>query len=499
MKADIQAEPLWQRVVQGWNAFWFTPRDPTVLGLMRILCGVVTLYTMSVYSFSLQDFMGKHAWYDLQLRQSFYRDRANEVEPLVGNENAWLPTKPSTDKEDAYVKAYETKWGIKPPRPFPRDDAEAAFIDEYMENNPNNYDLRSFGLRPPRTQEERDYLKRYTFHKSNPMHRPPPAYATSEEEEKFVFDYMSRNGQDPRMFHSVGAPFWSIWFHVTDPGAMAVVHTLVILVTFLFTIGFCTRITTALTWMAAIWYIHRNTAILFGVDTMMVILLLYFMVGNSGGAYSVDRLIGRWWSRARPRVINRWRGLLGRTPLSESALAAAPYPRVPAATVSTNVAIRLLQVHVCVIYLIAGLSKLQGTAWWTGTAVWGTLANYEFAPMQFEMYNDFLHWLTAYRYRFEGFLTAAGLFTLAFEISYAFLIWRPATRWIILSGAIVLHGLIGLFMGLKTFSLLMLVMNMAFVRTEEAQKFLNLFRWFFTGPKPQPREHQVEPVTAIER
>ena len=40
-------------------------------------------------------------------------------------------------------------------------------------------------------------------------------------------------------------------------------------------------------------------------------------------------------------------------------------------------------------------------------------------------------------------------------------------RWVFLAGAIVLHGLISLFMGLGTFALVMLVMNMAFLRTEE--------------------------------
>ena len=61
-------------------------------------------------------------------------------------------------------------------------------------------------------------------------------------------------------------------------------------------------------------------------------------------------------------------------------------------------------------------------------------------------------------------INGAGISTLAFEIAYPFLIWKPNTRWLFLSGAIFLHGFIGLFMGLKTFSLMMLVFNMAFLR-----------------------------------
>ena len=38
-----------------------------------------------------------------------------------------------------------------------------------------------------------------------------------------------------------------------------------------------------------------------------------------------------------------------------------------------------MQVHFCIIYLASGASKLQGPAWWNGTALWQTIANYEFA------------------------------------------------------------------------------------------------------------------------
>ena len=54
----------------------------------------------------------------------------------------------------------------------------------------------------------------------------------------------------------------------------------------------------------------------------------------------------------------------------------------PVKSVSANFALRLLQIHVCIIYAAAGLSKLPGAKWWDGTAIWYTIANFEFAPMQ---------------------------------------------------------------------------------------------------------------------
>jgi hypothetical protein len=85
---------------------------------------------------------------------------------------------------------------------------------------------------------------------------------------------------------------------------------------------------------------------------------------------------------------------------------------------------------------------------------------------------------------FEVFFTGAGLFTLAFEITYIFLIWWPSTRWWLLTGAILLHGFIGMFMGLKTFSLMMLVMNMAFLTAAEGRWLMS---WFAGRSKPSTK------------
>jgi hypothetical protein len=380
---------LGDRALQGWNRFWFSPGDPTVLGLIRICCGLVTLYTTLAYSLDLQEFFGPHAWWNLESANHRRHLRPYTVEPLRGLHRV-EPTVP----------------------PMAKDAAEQKFFEDYYDE---------FGIHPALT-------------------------------------------------YARGKPSWSVWYHVTDPTGMVLIHMAICLVTFLFTIGFCTRITSVLTWIGQLCYIHRTTQVLFGVDTMMTILLFYLMIGPSGAAYSVDRLIARWWSRAKPDIIGRWRSFWRRP---AGVIAPAPVPsHDPVPSISANVAIRLLQVHVCFIYLAAGLAKMLGQSWWDGTAVWGTLANYEFAPMQFEIYNSILRLLGHNKMVLLGFLTIAAYFTLFFEIGYAFLIWRPATRWLMLSMAIVLHGMIGLFMGLKTFSLMMLVMNMAFLKPAEV-------RWFF--------------------
>ena len=386
---DVNESPL-RSSLRAWNRFWFTPADPTLLGLIRICCGAITLYTIVAYSFTLQDLLGEQAWANLALLNDYRHNRPIIIPPAEWKYNRPTLPEPANAKEQQEINEYRTRWT-----------------------------------------------------------------------------------KDPREVYAKGSTMWSLWFHVTDPTWMAIVHACICIVIFLFTIGLCTRITSVLTWAAALSYINRSPPTLFGVDTMMNILLLYLMIGPSGAALSVDCLLARWWARNRGVFLARWRAFWHRGeeagPLPSPALLGPPEPSVAA-----NIALRLLQIHVCIVYVAAGLAKLLGPAWWSGSAVWKTLANFEFAPMQYESYMAPLRWLCGNRVLWEVVMTSGGYFTLFFEISYIFLIWRPSTRWLMLTMAIILHGFIGLFMGLKTFSLMMLVMNMAFLSPQMVRRFLGI-------------------------
>ena len=366
----------------------------------------------------------------------------------------------------------------------------------------------SCGLPPPSGEEQRLFLEEFAYRVARPSLRgygafynqpPAPPYPASAAEKKERLDYASRYGVDPRRLVAKGQPTWSLFFHMTDPGEIWLLHLSFVFVAFLFTIGFCTRLTSALTWFAYLNYVHRNPAMLFGVDVMTNIVLIYMMIGPSGAALSVDRLIARWWSHNKLAVLNRWRGLWGKPALGEGDIQPARYTAEPQPMISANLAIRLLQVHVCIIYFVSGIAKLMGRMWWNGTAVWGTLANFEMAPMHYDIYNVVLRFLSHNELVFSMFLAAATYFTLAFEIGYPFLIWRPRFRRIYLGAALLLHGMIGVVMGLSSFALIMLIMNMAFLTSEEAHWLAGLpgrlrnwcaARW--SQPRRQPELARVE-------
>ena len=467
-----------------WIGFWFTPQDPTLLGLMRILAGLVTLYTIVVHGLTLAQFMGEDGWCDLPLRLEQVREYPQNVTSLIGvpmsGNDMPIPT-PSNDFERKYLAEYHAKWGFPPPCCYPKDAAEARFADDFREKY--KFDFRAFGLPFPQNDLQVHYLQWYA--ELFKMPSPPPYPADKTLESMFLIQQFVRDGMlppsdllerpdvkeqldrvtfilkhniDPRRMYDQGLDVWSIWLHVTDPFWMNVVQTIFVIATVCMVLGLGTRVAIPIVWFANLSYVHRNPFILFGVDTMMIVLLLYLMIGPSGQALSLDRLLtGR--KEIRPLV-------------------------------SAGFTYRLLQIHLSIIYFVSGIAKLLGPSWWNGMAVWNVLANYEFAPMSLPIYREFLRLLGQNQLLFELFVTGSGYATLAFEIGYPFLMWQRWSRQPMLWGAVFLHGFIGMFMGLKTFSLMMLVFNMAFLTAGETNWLLERFR--FRRPTAQ-----VEPLSGV--
>ncbi len=156
---------------------------------------------------------------------------------------------------------------------------------------------------------------------------------------------------------------WSFWWLVDSPTAMWTIHAVVLVVMAMYALGLFTRVTTVSSVLAAISYVNRTPGALFGLDQLNIMLGLYLCLAPAGDAYSLDR----WLQSKR----------LGK-----------PLPPAEPST-SANLATRLIQLHMCVIYFFAGLSKLQGSTWWSGDALWLGFANYEYQSLD-------MTWTAAY-------------------------------------------------------------------------------------------------------
>ncbi|MDG2220755.1 MAG: HTTM domain-containing protein [Rubripirellula sp.] len=238
---------------------------------------------------------------------------------------------------------------------------------------------------------------------------------------------------------------WSYLWMIDSPLWLRVHHGVTMLVTASFAIGFLTRLTGPLTWFLQLMYLHRMTGALFGFDQIVTYTVMYLMLSPCGSWLSVDAKLRKYFAGRRSKSgFLRW--LLP---------TASP-------SVGANIATRLLQLHLCVIYLFGGLSKARGQSWWDGTAMWLSVGIYEYQSID-------MTWLSSYPRIFTGMTH----FTLFWEVFYCALIWPRMTRPFILLGAVILHGGIALFLGMITFGVMMIAANGIFVPPELIGRFVD--------------------------
>ncbi|MEY3175555.1 MAG: hypothetical protein RLZZ436_3469 [Planctomycetota bacterium] len=225
----------------------------------------------------------------------------------------------------------------------------------------------------------------------------------------------------------------SFWWYVPE-NLMWPVHLACLGVLFLFWIGCCTRVTSVLAFLITISYSYRAQMANYGLDQINGLLSLYLCIGAGGSLLSVDR----WWQVRRAR---------------RAAQAAGQPFTIPPITpsVSTRLAVRLIQIHFCVIYAFAGLSKLQGDAWWNGEAVWMAFSNLEYQAVD-------MTWTAWYPWISD----LATHSTIVWEVFFPVLIWIRPLRPLVLFMGFLMHLGIGGLMGMWTFGLIMIFGHLAF-------------------------------------
>lgn len=201
-----------------------------------------------------------------------------------------------------------------------------------------------------------------------------------------------------------------------------------ILALILMGIGFKTRFFSILAWFIHLLFFGSGDAFMYGVDYVTTSCLFYCMILPVNQHFSMDALLKKETDRlAKPTI----------------------FP------------IRILQLHLCLIYIFAGLSKMIGVHWWNGEGIWRSV-------MLPDFYQYDLSWLANY----PVVLMIMGWTVLLFEVGYPFLIFYRKTRLICLLGVISMHVGIGLFMGLYQFAAILIIMNISAFGSEYIEGFL---------------------------
>jgi hypothetical protein len=172
---------------------------------------------------------------------------------------------------------------------------------------------------------------------------------------------------------------------------------------------------------------HRNLFVLNGGDVLMRIMSFYLMLSPAGHAYSLDNVIKRKRGIEPPRQFPAW-------------------PQ------------RLLALQVCLIYAHCFWTKIVGTPWLDGTALYWVLREREFSrlPMDWIANNLLLCKLLTWG-------------TLVIEGSLCSLVWIKEFRYWILAGGYALHMGIDYAMNLPIFEGLMITCLLSFADPKDVE------------------------------
>lgn len=182
-------------------------------------------------------------------------------------------------------------------------------------------------------------------------------------------------------------------------------------------LGYRTRLSALIAWGLHTLLLNSGTFFAYGVETFAHISLFYCVVMPVGAAYS-------------------WDVHTGRTSVAPSAEA--------------TLSLRVLQLHLCVIYLATGLEKLLGPVWRDGTALWEVLMQPQYGAFDFA----WLAWA-------PWLVKLASWGTLVVEVGYVGLVWPQRTRGLWVAMTLGMHLGIGVMMGLWLFSAMMGVLTFA--------------------------------------
>jgi hypothetical protein len=117
---------------------------------------------------------------------------------------------------------------------------------------------------------------------------------------------------------------------------------------------------------------------------------------------------------------------------------------------AARLGLRVLQIHLCVVYLTSGIDKATAPPyqWWNGELIWMTAMSPDYGKLPMAWLAD-APWLP----------TVAGLGALFVEFAYAFLVWPRHTRRWMAAATIMLHVGIAVCMGLWSFAAVMIVLT----------------------------------------
>lgn len=214
---------------------------------------------------------------------------------------------------------------------------------------------------------------------------------------------------------------WSLIYLVAhDSNLLAAFYWVSIGILTLFTLGIFTRLTSILSWLIIVSF-TANPLIEADTDVFLRMAYFYLMIGYV--------LIGLFHSRDLLELVlgssQHWLWNCLKAENSSEYSSAA------------NLAIRLMQLHFALAFVMMGLHKLQLMEWWSGVAFWYPM--HRASTLSAETINDMRTRASSYL----NFISFAAYCVLVWQIFFPTFAWRTGwSRIVLLGGAAA--GMIGL-------------------------------------------------------
>jgi len=182
-----------------------------------------------------------------------------------------------------------------------------------------------------------------------------------------------------------------------------------------FLLGWHSRAAAIVVWLTHLTFVATGFGHTYGIDAFMRIALFYCLFAPIGGALSLDRVAGR--TSGEPSSAAR-------------------------------LSLRVLQLHLTLVYAATGIAKAIGEQWWNGEALWRAWMRADLGTIDFS-------WVAS-----VPWVAKLGCWaTVILEAGYAVFIWIPRTRRWWALGVLGLHAGIALTLGLVGFGLIMMLLT----------------------------------------
>ena len=499
--------------------FFFSPTDPTTLGFMRIMTGLLLLYVHAAYSLDLQALVGPHGWWDHQAANQQRRDA-----PYISTPLGWRDFKPTIrvddvphrrnatleffrslpsdlgerraklrylerifagsprDVNDGLYLANSAAKTIDPATQDARVRAALAldkipesgtpvFIPEFIRKLPTPEsriavwdEVLTFIAALPGDSEKQEFV--LTWFSNYPHHERQQLY-------KFLVGDWRVDGKDMSLPADMRErdefiehmSRWGSDTRQADKKGTAI---------FSHWFHITDRTTMALVHAAALVVFFLFTIGLWTRVTSVMtwaISIAYIQRAQLSlfGQDTMQTILVTYLMigpsgaalsvdaiRARYRAAKALMGSGSRSIAWAANTLNGPQPHWLA-----NFAIRLVQINFCLIYLSSGISKLKGSTWWEHSAPWLVLVNPEFGLIRYDAYSWLMRQLVEYRPVISLIAGLVSVFTLVMEIGLPILVWTRL-RPLMVIGAVMLHLGIAIIMGLSVFSMYMFTLLLCY-------------------------------------